>query len=802
MKTRKRGVFLTDEGLVELSDAIQKRWETEYSYASDQHIGINQKYMILEFSPDPKTVAKVFSHQRVDLSIIKMMFLLFKVVFDRIRHTSTEPVTNTSGKSFFLFPNLKLDFMARIAELESIAAALNLCGVAVITGMGGIGKTQAAIAFAHQYSKKYDWLFWVRSDSFENTSHDFGQLICLLEPNLYDNQESAIKTEAMRTWLSKNDNYLIVFDNMDHVDHTKTFLPSLTKGHVLITSRLNSLLSNPNARIRLKPFSDEEAMEYFDKSLGRSIDAGEECEAALTLARSVGFLPLGLSHIVAYKQENDVTFKSCLRSYEKMSKGLGKALQTLDETGLEQTSKSWLLNLEQVRKKYPVSASILMYCVFLSPERIPYELFENGAKAFGGEIASLSEKFKENDDAFHELLSPLVKFSLLDRDNEGRTFSIHRLILEAVEETLSAQEKIDRFNQVASALTMLFPEDEILLRAGYDRLYTHIARVFKWSEELDLNTEMVADLFCAMGETEFHLNFGNGFEILFHRAYDIFKSIHSAPHPNIGKITLRIGFSANIKSNFEDGAKFLTVSLENYQALGESYLQECAEVFDAFGMMRRMQGKVDEAAVFINRSINIYLKMSPVNLEKVAESTNNIGLIYLITGKYLEAEEQLLKSLSIRKSLFPRHHPVLAETMCNLAVIYYRTDRLVEAKWNALRTLSIRKRTFGVNHPLYTSTLGVVATWKRVAGDLEAAYKLLELAESLLRKMVNAKGFLANILTQQGDTYVVEHRFFEALETYNEAREIQQSYLPPDHIDNLKLEEKIRNCMESLQTVS
>jgi NB-ARC domain len=125
----------------------------------------------------------------------------------------------------------------------------------VLGGMGGIGKTQLAIAYASHYSSSYESTFWLNAAS-EVTLKKSLQWMAerIMEAKEYErlNEEEPIR--LLRRWLSdiRNSRWLLAFDNYDEpdaLDLTK-YLPYNSHGSIIITTRRADQVSGKSILVR------------------------------------------------------------------------------------------------------------------------------------------------------------------------------------------------------------------------------------------------------------------------------------------------------------------------------------------------------------------------------------------------------------------------------------------------------------------------------------------------------------------------------------------------------------------------
>lgn len=153
----------------------------------------------------------------------------------------------------------------------------------IVSGLGGIGKTQLAIQFVKSHEDKFSSIFFIDANSQESVSQTFLGIHMLLwgdcnrqasrivdEPKMLD---TCMISEVLDWFcLDGNTRWLLIFDNVDRqpsdpdgIDIT-AFFPPVNRGSILITTRLNPLevdrLSKP--QIVLQPMTYDESSGLLD----------------------------------------------------------------------------------------------------------------------------------------------------------------------------------------------------------------------------------------------------------------------------------------------------------------------------------------------------------------------------------------------------------------------------------------------------------------------------------------------------------------------------------------------------------
>jgi hypothetical protein len=171
-------------------------------------------------------------------------------------------------------------FVARQEELVEIHKALGGNSgrrIVVLHGLGGIGKTQLAVAYAKLHRADYSAIFWLNVKDENSLKYSFSRIARQIfkeplsagRPSIVPEDSSLNDVDvvdAVKRWLDHptNSQWLIVFDNYDNpkvagntdkaaVD-IRRFLPETYHGSVIITTR--SLKVNIGHRIQIEKLQD------------------------------------------------------------------------------------------------------------------------------------------------------------------------------------------------------------------------------------------------------------------------------------------------------------------------------------------------------------------------------------------------------------------------------------------------------------------------------------------------------------------------------------------------------------------
>jgi len=183
-------------------------------------------------------------------------------------------------------------FVAREAELEEIYKALGGDGsrhTVILHGLGGMGKTQLAIAYAKRYKSSYSAIFWLNIKDEDSLKRSFAKVArqiqrehpsasWLSSVDIKEHLDEVI--DAVKAWLSlpNNTRWLIIYDNYDNpklpgsTDPTavdiRNFLPESYQGSVIVTTRSSQVNIGHQIQIR-KLESIRDSLEILSNTSGR-----------------------------------------------------------------------------------------------------------------------------------------------------------------------------------------------------------------------------------------------------------------------------------------------------------------------------------------------------------------------------------------------------------------------------------------------------------------------------------------------------------------------------------------------------
>ena len=377
-----------------------------------------------------------------------------------VRYPGTEPAV-------FGAPARNARFTGREEELRQLRRELRSGGRAVVLqqnagaslpvalhGMGGVGKTQLALEYAHRFRTAYDVVWWIQADPpqfIDTTLADLAPLINVsAESTAVETAHSVL--QALRSGAAAR-RWLIIYDNAEEPDLVGPLIPSSGAGHVLITSR-NAAWSDRSYPVPIDVFRRHESITHLRQRIETITD-----READDIAEALGDLPIAVAAAGAWLAETG----------EAPAAYLGM----VQEAGPSAVQKTWDLSLDRLAQQSPVAVRLLQLLSVMAPD-IALDLLTSDEMAAA--LATIDPSMLERV-VRGAPIQEMNRLALIRHDRHARQVQVHRLLQAVVRARMSEDELYETRHQVHQILARSRPRREVDDRdtwAHYRQIWPHL----------------------------------------------------------------------------------------------------------------------------------------------------------------------------------------------------------------------------------------------------------------------------------------------------------------------------------------
>ena len=699
-------------------------------------------------------------------------------------------------------------FVGREEELIAVTKKLYQSKRAVLlSGIGGIGKTSIASAYAYENRVAYANILWVsvltdpnneqtrhRNFSYE-IAHDI-ELFDKLQISFDPKEKIPKRLEKVCKKLSQLEGLnLLVIDNAGYdLEKVSHLLPHSSNWHILITSRH-----------KLEPFVEVEVNEMIPQKVEKVFHSFYPRKEGETL-----YVQELLGYIGYHTLTTELIAKLCRSNPDHSPQTV---LEFLKEQNLEEiTPKIWsdysrkrdliLLQLFHTFSLFELDfreLNLLTHLSVLPSRELPMADLE---ALFGNDFLT--------PEVLEEVSENLLRKGWIKYDGIAKLIGIHQLVQEVLRYKLKPNP--DTTTQLVKTLGSL-----LSINSGVKNPID----TFKWIRYGDTYstyvrgsssdvTKLKNNLALRFGEAG---NLSRSKQLLI-EALDEDLQLLPKDHPTVNKRRLNLGMVYIKMGKFKDAKKLIqeaingdesrfgpkdprvlngknilgnllyetglyqeadqlfTNLLSTYQANEGSSPLKIADMKNNLAATAQELGNYDKSLKLFLEVYRIYEKQFKEGHPKLFDTMSNIAAVWRHLGKYDKAEEYYRKALDGFISLFGESHPNVSQTESNLATIYRAQNRWEEAEKLLLKALEFELSYFGESHPKIATRRSNLGLVYRESGQLLKAKELFEQALGYHMtkfgpkhvKTAHILSLLATVLDRLGEPHTAKGYLERAIE--------------------------------------
>ncbi|MFE9796774.1 tetratricopeptide repeat protein [Streptomyces goshikiensis] len=695
----------------------------------------------------------------------------------------------------------------------------------LLTGMGGVGKTQLAADYARTAwnDGEVDVLVWVTAAAQTSVVGAYAQAgveLCRADPE--DPERAARQFLA---WLAPKPGqepcrWLIVLDDLadpadllvhadDPAGRFSLWPPANPHGRTLVTTRRRdaALFGEGRRRVDVGLFTPTESAAYLTASM-TSHGRTEDAEQLVALADDLGHLPLALAQAAAYIIDSGKTtaaYRTLLA--DRTTKLARLSPTTLPDEQATALHATWSLSVERANALPPVGLAepMLHLTAFLDPNGIPQDVLTGHAALthlaqhrIPGTQPVLRRRWWQRkrptpasappvapDEGF-DALRTLDRLGLIDHTPAAPSHAVrvHQLVQRATHDTHAPDQNRGTARVAADALIGIWPDVE------NDTAFAQTLRA-----NAQALSQRAEDALCQPDGHAVLFRFGQSLSrsgqtsAAIDHYERLVASLRSQLHPDHPDTFTARSNLASCRGEAGDptGAvqAFAELLTDRERVLGNDH----PSTLTTRGNLASWQGEAGDpagAAQALAELLTLQNRVLGNDHPDTLTTRGNLASWRGEAGDPAGAAQALAELLTHERHILGDDHPDTLTTRSNLASCRGQAGDPAGAVQAFAELLTHERRILGDDHPSTLTTRGNLASWRGEAGDpAGAAQAFAELLTDRQRVLGNdhpstlaTRGNLASWRGEAGDPAGAAQAFAELLTD-------RQRVLGNDHPDTL-----------------
>jgi tetratricopeptide (TPR) repeat protein len=608
-------------------------------------------------------------------------------------HLQTSPPTSPIESTCRICPSPTGIFSGREEILLKMTlffdpeASLRGPRIFVLTGLGGIGKTQIACRFVEEVQSRrhspwyalsqrlvsaifmglfrFNEVFFVDASSEKTIMAEFKKLALL--------KRHGSTAEAGQQWLSVNKcHWLLIFDNADDVElNIRKFFPTGPHANIIITSRnQETQLLSPKGHHDVPEMCWQDADKLLANCL--SLDNAEDLQACRELASALGCLPLLLVQAAAYIEATSCTVAQYLNILQKKYNTLPDMYTRLTHRYDDYPHTAYAAWATSFQKLDMRARMLLQISSFLHHEEITMDLFARASDAANEWLGTSlldeplssglqlvlqflasfrSQQVGWDEMLFLNIVHSIRRYSLLTNVKSGGSYSIHPMVHEWIRSFTGGNESPMRAAAqylCGLAIPCQYPPSGIQL---HRRIFTH------------LSVAMDGDVVIGAG--------------LLARVADVYK--------NVGR--------------YRQAEQLQHKCLQlRVTSLGMEHKDTLAAL-TAWGDLLTWNGHNQEAETFGWNGASLGCRLFGKRHPRTLDAMSLVASALHCSGRYFEAEAILGEVVKFKTQVFGATHPSTAWSIAELAANWFECGWYEVAEHGSRNASEIQHKLLGIDHP-------------------------------------------------------------------------------------------------------